>query len=50
LTIDVIIKGGTCVSHIGVQKKDIAIRDGIIVALGDFGGDLNEVNAKEIKS
>jgi dihydroorotase len=36
LTIDVIIKGGTCVSHQGIEKKDIAIRDGIIVAMGDL--------------
>lgn len=42
LTIDVIIKGGTVVSHQGVERKDIAIRDGIIVAMGN----LSEVNAK----
>ena len=36
MTIDVIIKGGVVVSHQGIERKDIAIRDGIIVALGDL--------------
>lgn len=42
MTIDVIIKGGVVVSHMGVERKDIAIRDGIIVAMGD----LSDVNSK----
>ncbi|MDG1857478.1 MAG: amidohydrolase family protein [Emcibacteraceae bacterium] len=42
MTIDVIIKGGTCVSHMGIERKDIAMRDGIIVAMGD----LNEITSK----
>lgn len=38
MSIDVIMKGGTVVSHQGVERKDIAIRDGIIVAIGDLKG------------
>ena len=32
------MKGGTVVSHQGVERKDIAVRDGIIVAIGDLKG------------
>ncbi|MCC3862393.1 amidohydrolase family protein [Pseudemcibacter aquimaris] len=44
MTIDVIIKGGTVVSHMGIERKDIAIRDGIIVAMGDLSG----INSKAV--
>ena len=30
MSIDVIMKGGTVVSHQGVERKDIAVRDGRI--------------------
>lgn len=36
MAIDLIIRGATCVSHQGIQQTDIAVRDGIIVALGHF--------------
>ncbi|MBT5187655.1 MAG: amidohydrolase family protein [Kordiimonadaceae bacterium] len=42
MTIDLIIRGATCVSHQGTGLTDIAVRDGIIVALGHF----DEINAK----
>lgn len=38
MSIDVIMKGGTVVSHQGIERKDIAIRDGIVVAMGDLKG------------
>jgi dihydroorotase len=38
LSVDVIIKGGMVVSHQGIEQKDILIRDGIIVAMGDLTG------------
>lgn len=44
MTIDVIIKGGIVVSHMGVERKDIAIRDGIVVAMGD----LSDVSSKVV--
>ena len=43
MALDLIIRGGTCVSHRGISKTDIAIRDGIIVAIGD----LNNVTAED---
>jgi len=41
--VDLIIRGGTCVSHRGQNRADIAVRDGIIVAFGDLGN----LNAKK---
>lgn len=38
MSIDVIMKGGTVVSHQGIERKDIAVRDGIIVAMGNLQG------------
>lgn len=38
MQVDLIIRGGTVVSHRGVEQADIAVRDGIIVAIGDFNG------------
>jgi dihydroorotase len=36
--LDLVIRGGTCVSHRGVGAADIGIRDGRIVAFGDVSG------------
>ncbi len=36
MSIDLIIRNASCVSHRGIEKLDIAVRDGIIVALGDL--------------
>lgn len=44
MQVDLIIRGGTVVSHRGVEQADIAVRDGIIVAIGNFDG----LVAKEI--
>ncbi|MCP5382509.1 MAG: amidohydrolase family protein [Kordiimonadaceae bacterium] len=37
MRVDLIIRGGICVSHRGQDRADIAVRDGIIVAFGDLG-------------
>ncbi|MEZ5757409.1 MAG: amidohydrolase family protein [Emcibacteraceae bacterium] len=37
MQVDLIIRGGICVSHRGQDRADIAVRDGIIVAFGDLG-------------
>lgn len=36
MQVDLIIKGGVCVSHRGQHREDIAVRDGMIVAIGDL--------------
>ena len=36
MPLDLIIRGGICVTHRGKKLEDIAIRDGIIVAIGDL--------------
>ncbi len=36
MSIDLIIRGAKCVSHRGIENSDIAVRDGIIVAIGQF--------------
>jgi len=36
--VDLIIRDGTVVSHRGVEQANIAVRDGIIVAIGNFEG------------
>jgi len=35
---DLILKGGTCVTPVGIAETDVGIRDGIIVALGSLNG------------
>ena len=35
-TFDLIVRGGTCVSHDGIGRADIAVRDGRIVGIRDF--------------
>jgi len=37
VTLDLLIRNAVCVSHNGVELADIAVRDGIIVALGHLG-------------
>ncbi|MBM3518064.1 MAG: dihydroorotase [Alphaproteobacteria bacterium] len=34
---DLIVRGGTCVSHDGIGPADIAVRDGRIAGIGDYG-------------
>ncbi len=36
MQVDLIIRGGVCVSHRGQNREDIAVRDGMIVAIGDL--------------
>ncbi|MBL4601875.1 MAG: amidohydrolase family protein [Emcibacteraceae bacterium] len=43
MQVDLIIRGGMCVSHRGIIQADIAVRDGMIVAIGDFS-DLDAEN------
>ena len=38
MQVDLIIRDGTVVSHRGVEQANIAVRDGIIVAIGNFEG------------
>ena len=38
-TYDLIVRGGTCVSHDGIGAADIGIRGGRIARVGDLGGD-----------
>ncbi len=43
-TYDLIVRGGTCVSHRGVAPADVGVRNGTIAALGDLGSaDAGEV-------
>ncbi len=35
--LDLIVRGGTCVSHRGIAAADIGVRDGRIAAIGDLG-------------
>ena len=44
MQVDLIIRGGMCVSHRGVIQADIAVRDGMIVAIGNF----SDLDAKNI--
>ncbi|GEQ97916.1 hypothetical protein JCM17844_15530 [Iodidimonas gelatinilytica] len=39
-TVDLCIRNATLVSHNGIGKADVAVRDGRIVAIGDLKGTL----------
>ncbi|WP_420717524.1 dihydroorotase [Emcibacter sp.] len=44
VTLDLLIRNAVCVSHNGIEPADIAVRDGIIVAIGHLGN----VEAEEV--
>ncbi len=46
---DLVVRGGLCVSHRGIEAADIGIRDGRIVAIGTLSADgANEIDARAL--
>lgn len=45
---DLVLRGGSVVNHDSVRRADIAVRDGVVVAVGDLGADVSAADTIDV--